>query len=323
MAVMAHGDQAGGAAGQEGPRRFVLVANASAGALLGQEAGARSLEAMLRAEAGSLEVIPPEAGSLPERMAQALATGADCVVVAGGDGSIACAGSVLTGTQAALGVIPCGTMNLLARDLGLDPQDQAAAVHALATGETRQIDAGVLVGTDGREHLFFCASMLGTPARLSRHREAGRARGGGLLAWAGFGRAAARALWTNRSMRLELRCNGQVLRRRTPSLTITVNRLDDDSGHLFGRARLDGGVLAVYVVHRASALRQAWLLLRTTLTGTLSAPEIEVIETTALEITSQHSGVHVLVDGELQLLSPPLRYGIRPGALRVMAPPRR
>ena len=311
--------------GQEkgaGGRRMALVANAKAGALLGQDGGAGSLEDMLRAEAAALEVIAAEAGSLPERMRQAMETGAECVVVAGGDGSIACAAAVLAGTDTALGVIPCGTMNLLAKDIGLDPADHAACVRNLAAGDIRAIDAGCVTGADGEAHLFLCASMLGTPARLTRHREAARKSGGGLLAWAGFGRAAARALWANRSARLVLRVNGRVLERRTPSLTITVNRLDDEAGRLFGRTCLDGGRLVLYVVRRASVARQAWLLLRTAVSGRLQAPEIEVIETETVEVTSRRSGLHVLVDGEMRLLAPPLRYTVRPGALRVVAPAR-
>ncbi len=299
---------------------MALVANGRAGALMRQGGSAGSLEDKLRGEAASLEVIAEDSGSLPDRMEQAMRTGADCVVVAGGDGSIACAASVLAGTETALGLIPSGTMNLLARDLGLDPDDPDSCLRTLADGQVRSIDAGCVAGTDSKGHLFLCASMLGTPARLSRHREAGRKRGGGLLAWASFGRAAGLALWRNRSLHLTLLVGGQELRRRTPSLTITVNPLDDTSGRMFGRSQLDGGKLVLYVVRRASALRQAWLLLRTVITGSLRAPDVEVIEATELEVHSRHRAVHVLVDGEMRLLAPPLRYTIRPRILRVVAP---
>ncbi len=300
-------------------RHVALVANSRSGALLGRDGGAASLEDMLRAQSSRLDVIDDSAGSLPERMRAAIGTGADLVVVAGGDGSIACAASVLAGRDAALGLVPCGTMNLLARDLGFDPADHKAAVRALGEGEVRAIDAGC-VAAHGDDHLFLCASMLGTPANLSKHREAGRERGGGLLAWAGFGRAVAQALWRNRSLRLTLRVNGRVLQRRTPSLTIVVNKLDDSSGRLFGRTSLDGGVLAIYIVPRASVWRQTWLLLRTALTGKLNAPDIELIEASEVQVESNRAAMHVLVDGELRLLKPPLHYKIQPGALRVMAP---
>ena len=183
----------------------------------------------------------------------------------------------------------------------------------------RAIDVGEVAA--GRPpHRFLCASMIGTPARLSRHREAGRQRGNGPLAWAAFGLAALRALVRNRSMRLVLRVNGTERTVRTPSLTITVNKLDDGAGRNFGRSCLDGGRLAIYLVHRNSAFAQLRLLLRTAWRGSLQAPNIEVIDTDAVEIDSRHAAIHVLVDGERRLLAPPLRYTVRPGALKVMAP---
>ncbi len=301
-----------------GRRSLALVMNAKAGALLGEASGAGTLEQQLRAESAGLEVVA-DAGTLPERVAEAVATGSDCVVVAGGDGTMACAAQSLAGTGTALGLIPCGTMNLLARDLGLDPDDRAANVRLLSGGRERAIDVGEVAGADGAAHVFLCASMIGTPARLSRHREAGRNRGNGALAWARFGLAAMRALAVNRSTRLELVVDGVVRQVRTPSLTVTVNKLDDAAGRLFGRSCLDGGRLAVYLVHRNGVLAQLGLLLRTALRGNLKAPEIEVIEAGAVEVRSRHAAIHVLVDGELRLLAPPLLYSLRPGALRVIA----
>ncbi len=297
---------------------MALVANAQAGALLGRTGD--TLEEELRQLGRPLCVVPHEAGTLPERIAQAAATGARMVVVAGGDGTIACAATGLAGKGILLGLIPSGTMNLLARDLRIDPADRAAAVRVLHEGTARDIDMGEVSSAGQESHVFLCASMLGTPARLSRHREAGRHRGNGVLSWAMFGWAALRALVQNRSMKLILRCNGQELRRRTPSLTVTVNKLDDAAGRRFGRSLLDGGTLSVYLVRRGSVFAQAWLLLRTAISGNLHAPEIEVIETTELVVDCAGSALHVLVDGELRLMPPPVRYRIRSRALRVMAP---
>jgi diacylglycerol kinase family enzyme len=121
-------------------------------------------------------------------------------------------------------------------------------------------------------------------------------------------------------MRVVLRADGKIRRLRTPSITVTVNRLDDDTARLFGRANLGGGELGVYIVRRSSALRQAILLVRTILTGKLHMPDIEFFTTRALEVASTDAAMHVLVDGELRLIKPPLRYEIQPGALRVIAP---
>jgi diacylglycerol kinase family enzyme len=57
------------------------------------------------------------------------------------------------------------------------------------------------------------------------------------------------------------------------------------------------------------------------LTGNLHAPEIDMIRTSEVVVSSRHAALHVLVDGELRLLKPPLRYTIKPRALTVLAAP--
>jgi diacylglycerol kinase family enzyme len=294
-------------------RSFVLVMNTQAGALLGQNETGPSIADWLEAAGHAVSAIPHDSGTLPERVAKAAASGADCLVIAGGDGSVACAAAAIAGTRMSLGLVPSGTMNLLAKDLHIDPADRDAALQILTGGVVRGIDAG-RVG----DEVFLCASMLGTPARLSRHREAGRQRGNGVLAWATFAWAASRALARNRSMRVVMRLDGQVIQRRSPSITITVNRLDDEQARLFGRSNLSGGELAVYVVRRSSPFRQALLLLRTALTGKLREPEIEVFHTSTLDLHTRAAALHVLVDGELRLMKPPLHYAVQPGAVQVI-----
>jgi hypothetical protein len=102
----------------------------------------------------------------------ALAEGASPGIVAGGDGTVRSAAQALAGADAALGVLPCSTMNLLAKDLGM-PLDLAAAAVALARGRVVAIDLGEVNG-----EVFTCASLLGMPARLARFRERLRARRG-------------------------------------------------------------------------------------------------------------------------------------------------
>lgn len=71
---------------------------------------------------------------------EALEAGADVVIAAGGDGTVRCVGQALAGTDTPLGIIPLGTGNLLARNLGMDVDDHEAAVQASLTGTGRRID---------------------------------------------------------------------------------------------------------------------------------------------------------------------------------------
>src|SRR6202007_1583715 len=107
---------------------------------------------------------------------------------AGGDGTIACAAQQIVGTDIVLGILPSGTMNVLAVDLNIPVGDVAAAIAVLRDGRVREIDAAEVNG-----QLYLCGSMLGLPARLARYREMGRGKGSMTRLWLRFTRAAFRA----------------------------------------------------------------------------------------------------------------------------------
>ncbi len=85
---------------------------------------------------------------------EAVANGESMVIVAGGDGTIEDVASQLVGTQVALGIIPIGTMNNLARSLGV-PLDQDDACALLGLGVTRGIDLGRVIGTVDKDDEYF------------------------------------------------------------------------------------------------------------------------------------------------------------------------
>jgi diacylglycerol kinase family enzyme len=300
---------------------IAIVLNAHAGALLGREDAAAEVQRAFESAGASVRMIPPEAGTLPERIALALASGAARLVVAGGDGTIACAAQALAGADGpALGIMPSGTMNLLANDLRIPVGDAPAAIRALMDGTVRAIDVGELSGAEGDGHVFACASMLGTPVRLGRHREAGRHAGNGWRAWLNFARASLRAWRRNRSQRLTLICDGRRMKIRSPSVTVTVNPLDDASGRRFGRSCLDGGALCLYIVRPNTPWRLLRVLVHALTTGTLTDRGIDTLHVQDLVIESRQAALHVLVDGEMRLLPPPLHYRVRPCALHVIVP---
>jgi diacylglycerol kinase family enzyme len=295
-------------------RRVAVVLNGAAGALLDREDGAESLRTLF-AEAGlEPDIVPPEAGTLPERMKRALAMGHGAVVVGGGDGTIACAAQVLAGGDAVLGILPFGTMNLLATDLGIAAGEPEAALAVVAAGHVRAIDVGEVGG-----RVFLCASMLGVPASLGRVRERGR---GGARArlWTRFALAAARAFLRRRSLRAEMEQDGAVRRVRSPAVTISVNKVDDATGRRLGRAKLDGGTFGIYVVRRLGAADLLRLALRFARGRWYEDRAVDESEARTVIVRSRRRALHAMNDGELALLPTPLEYRLRPRALRVFAP---
>lgn len=97
--------------------------------------------------------------------------GFNIAVAVGGDGTVSQLASALSGTDVALGIVPFGSGNGLARHLGV-PLDRAAAMRLLETGNIETIDKGVINGHD-----FFCTSGTGFDARIGKLFAASSKRG--------------------------------------------------------------------------------------------------------------------------------------------------
>jgi diacylglycerol kinase family enzyme len=307
------GESEAAASGAMTGRNFAIVLNHMAGALIGREDIRTDIGEAFRAHGVAAQFIPPDAGDLQTRIALARDSGADAVVLAGGDGTIACAAQILAGSDMPLGILPFGTMNLLASDL-LIPTDLAGAIKVLSEYVIRRVDAGDVNG-----HVFLCGSMVGMPTVLGQVRESERGRPI-LGAWWRFAMAALRVFSRHRKMRLVFHAQGRNWRVHTPAVLLTINPLSDGTGRQMGRAILDGGVLAAYVFARLrlmDALRIGFPVLLGRWRGDEAIEEFRLDE---LSITSNRSSMRVMNDGETMLLRTPLHYTVRRQALCVLAP---
>ncbi len=117
-----------------------------------------------------------------ERVARrAVKHGCDVVVAVGGDGAVVRVASALAESDAALGIIPTGTGNLLASNLGI-PHDVEQATDAVISGRIRRIDMGRVV-TDGKTRDFAVAAGVGFDADVIDHTAASQKLRWGKLAY--------------------------------------------------------------------------------------------------------------------------------------------
>lgn len=294
--------------------RIVLVANSASGSF---RDGLTPAAIRARLVAAGLDLAPePEPDlPLPERLRRAARTeGVAAVAVAGGDGTLNCAAGILAGTGVALGVLPFGTMNLLAKDLGL-PLDLDGAVAALRTGRPRAVDLGEVNG-----HVFLINSVIGMPARVARHRELLHGRRIGPLGLARLALATLRHLGPYPRLRTTVTVGGRRERLRLRLLCVVNNDYAEAPGKILERERVDGGGLTLYIARRLPPWRLARLALGFAAGNWRAVPGLERHEGAGLAISAGRRALRVMNDGEIRLIASPLRYRLRPRALTVIVP---
>jgi diacylglycerol kinase family enzyme len=248
-------------------------------------------------------------------MPDLLAGAPDALIVAGGDGTVRSIAERMLESDVPLGILPLGTMNVLARDLGV-PGDLEGAVEALVSAPVDRIDVATVNGRP-----FLCSSTLAMMPHLGRLRE--RARGRlGPRALRQLGRAL-RLVWRYPRMRLTIVVDGQEYHVRTRAAVVSCNPLAAGPPPMPGRDRLDAGRLAVYVTRD----RTHWDLIAVAgnlFRGSWQEDErIRTYEGKTVEVRSSELALmSVMSDGEIAQLSMPLRYEILPRALAVLAPGR-
>jgi len=246
-----------------------------------------------RARAKGIEVVIFTSGQDLEALAHgAVASGADALGVAGGDGSLAIVAAAAAANSIPFVCVPAGTRNHFALDVGVDRHDVIGALDAFTNGAERQID---IAEVNGRTFLNNVSlGIYGDTVHSPAYRDA--------------------------KVRTLLETAAEVMR---PGAEAPALRLVDDLGrehrHLTvvlvsnnpyavdrplvtgTRPALDTGHLGIIVIDAPGdsprAPGRSW-----------SAPHLEL---------SAPAPIHAGVDGEAVDLSPPLRFAIRPAALRV------
>src|SRR5215207_1701290 len=124
-----------------GRASIVVVLNARAGNASGDARIDTRIGELFGAAGSRAEIVVLQAGQSPADAARAAKEHADIVVAAGGDGTVSGVAAVVAGSDAALGVLPLGTLNHFAKDLGI-PLDLAKAAAVVAARHIRRVDVG-------------------------------------------------------------------------------------------------------------------------------------------------------------------------------------
>ncbi|WP_199288516.1 diacylglycerol/lipid kinase family protein [Thermomonospora amylolytica] len=286
------------------PERPFLIMNPRSG---GGKVGRFGLVDKARGLGAEVVVLDPDR---PQDVAgvarEAVAEGADLLGVAGGDGTQALVAGVAAEHGVPFMVIPAGTRNHFAMDLGLDRDDPAKSLEALSDGVELRVDLG-LVG----DRFFVNNASFGAYAAVVQSPAYRAEKVHTTL------QMLPDLLTHQRGPRLTVRAANAAI--DSPQAVLVSNnpyRTGDPAG-LGRRERLDAGVLGVLGVTVDSAAQAAGLLRGG------HAPGLTVLTAGEVVVDADASEVPVGVDGEALVLPVPVYCRVRPGALRVRVPRRR
>lgn len=243
----------------------------------------------------------------------ALARGATLIAAGGGDGTVNAVATELIGTPAVLGVLPLGTLNHFAKDVGI-PIEVGDALRVLANGVVKIVDVGTVA-----DRIFVNNSGLGLYPEMVHNREQRQKRG--MSKWAAMLIEGAKAFWRYRLLRLHVDVEGTAVQRRTPAVFIGNNDYSLDGTLASRRTILTDGKLCLYIPRAQGRAALVWFCVRAFFGSPAPGTDFDKFMATEFTIHSRHKQLRVSIDGEVTVLKTPLEYRIKSGALRVMVPP--
>jgi YegS/Rv2252/BmrU family lipid kinase len=295
------------------PGQVVVIVNAAAGAGYANE-WADSLVGKFRAGGIEANVVLARSGDeIIEAARRAANEKPQAVVAGGGDGTVNAVASLLVETDIAFGVLPLGTLNHFAKDLGI-PLELDEAVRNIVAGHVIRVDVGEVNG-----RIFLNNSSLGLYPDIVRDRERQQRRLG-RGKWLAFAWATMAALRRYPFLHVRLSLNGEEHERRTPFIFVGNNEYLMQGFNIGSRASLSDGQLSLYVAQRTGRLGLLRLAIRALFGRLKQAKDFDVLSATGILVKTRHKRMRVATDGEVTVMATPLHYRIRARALRVIVP---
>jgi len=296
-----------------GARKATLISNPRTGRYNSRRIPIEHIASLLRSRGVEVDLRPTTAPHDATAIAaRAARNGSSEIIVAGGDGTINEVIQGVAGTKARLGIIPRGTANVLARELGL-PLDEQEAVVIAARGNSRRIHLGLAIDeTNNVSRHFALMAGIGLDASIVRHvRPRLKKRIGKGAFWiSGLSHLAS---WSPHPFTLEI--DG----REYTATFAAIGKAPRYGGDLAitPEARLDEPEFEVCLIETSNRFRYLRLLSYAVRAGMpRDNPAVKFIKTNKVRAFGNSQ---VQIDGEL-IGSLPMRFEIAPHSLEVIVP---
>jgi diacylglycerol kinase family enzyme len=250
--------------------------------------------------------------SAAELARKAVSQGVDAVIACGGDGTVSAVASALAGSETALGVIPLGTLNHFAKDARI-PLDIGSAAAVISRRKADYVDVGEVNG-----RIFVNNSSLGIYPNIVIERE--RRRRSGRNKWLAMGEATLQALRRYPFLDVRIEAQGERIAQRTPFVFVGNNEYEVKGLHIGSRRLLNAGRLYLYIANPVSRVGFVGMALAALLGVIDRTRSLQMFGVPEAWIDTQKRRLRVSVDGEVIHLHSPLRYVLRPRALKLIVP---
>ena len=277
--------------------------------------GIEELESMFSSHQLDASVVSPKSGDDVSRLAASLAqSGHEIVVAAGGDGTVSAVASALAGSGIILGVLPLGTLNHFAKDLGI-PLTLPEAIDNLAQGHIVKIDVGDVNG-----RVFINNISLGSYPAFVQARGDVRRRSV-LSRWYNIFSAALNVLSRLPLLRARVTVDAKPMKRITPVIFIGNNEYELEGALIGSRRTMNRGRLSLIMARSRGPWGLIKLVVRAALGALRGAKDLEVLLGREIEVRTKGGQTSLAVDGEVtEEIKWPLRCTVRQGALQVLVP---
>jgi diacylglycerol kinase (ATP) len=233
----------------------------------------------------------------------------DRVVAVGGDGTVTLVARLLLGKNIALGILPAGSANGMARELDI-PLDPTAALEVIPSGVVRCCDVIKI----NKDHICVHLSDIGLNAQLIKYFDEGKLRG----KW-GYARVILKTLWNRQKMQVIIESNKLQVRRKAFMVVLANARKYGTGAVINPEGDLHDGVFEVVIVRRLALSELIKMLYRP---QPFNPKKIEVFSARSITINTQRR-VHFQVDGEYIGRVNHLQATIVPCQLNILLPAER
>lgn len=252
----------------------------------------------------------PKSKRAPKQVRKAVSDGAELIFVWGGDGMVQRCADALAGTDVALAVVPAGTANLFARNLGI-PEDLGEAVRIGFHGRRRRIDLGVING----EH-FAVMAGVGFDAAMIKDADGRLKNRMGRLAYVWTGLRNSR----NSAVSTWITVDGMAWFEGQASCALLGNLGTITGGiRAFDTARPDDGWLEVGVATAEGVLQWARTLVRLATGPSARSPFVRITRARKIDIRL-NTPMRYELDGGARGKTKHLKATVAPGAITVCVP---